>query len=105
MEANKDAALHYVELAEKAILADDNERAIRYLNKSIDLFPIHKAKDLLERLTNSTTHSKNNDKAHESTSSSSHHHATTNSTSSHARHRTTSISSNDYTPEEVEAVR
>ncbi|CAF3401923.1 unnamed protein product [Rotaria sp. Silwood1] len=106
MEANKDAALHYIELAEKAFLANDNERAVRYLNKSIDLFPTHKAKDLLEKMNNSTSHSKHHDKTHESTSSSSHHdHTTTNGTTSHARHRTTSTSSNDYTSEEAEAVR
>jgi hypothetical protein len=44
MEANKDAALHYLELAQKAILVDDNERAIRYINKSEDLFPTQRAK-------------------------------------------------------------
>jgi len=44
MEANKDAALHYLELAEKAILINDIERAVRYINKSEDLFPTQKAK-------------------------------------------------------------
>lgn len=44
MEANKDAAYHYIELAEKAILSNDNERALRYLNKSESLFPTQKAK-------------------------------------------------------------
>ncbi|CAF0840826.1 unnamed protein product [Rotaria sordida] len=106
MEANKEAALHYLELAEKAILINDNERAVRYLNKSIDLFPTHKAKDLLERMNNSTFDSKNNNKTHESNSSSSNHdHTMTNGTSSHTKHRTTSTSNNDYTSEEVDAVR
>ena len=44
MEANKDSAFHYIELAERAILANENERALRYLNKSEDLFPTQKAK-------------------------------------------------------------
>jgi len=44
MEANKDAALHYLELAEKAILVNENARAIRYINKSEELFPTQKAK-------------------------------------------------------------
>ncbi len=44
MEANKDSALHYLELAEKAINNQDIERAIRYINKSEDLFPTQKAK-------------------------------------------------------------
>jgi hypothetical protein len=44
MEANKDSAIHYIELAEKAILANDNERALRYLTKSENLFPTEKAK-------------------------------------------------------------
>jgi hypothetical protein len=44
MEANKDAALHYIELAERAIQAHDSERATRYLKKSEDLFPTKKAK-------------------------------------------------------------
>jgi len=44
MEANKDAAMHYLELAEKAIRVDDIERAVRYINKSEDLFPTQKAK-------------------------------------------------------------
>ncbi|CAF3659782.1 unnamed protein product [Rotaria socialis] len=105
MEANKDASLHYLELAEKAIHDNDYERAIRYLNKSIDLFPTHKAKDLLERMKNSTSHSTNNDKTHESTSSSNNDHSTTNGNSSHARHKTTSTSNNEYSAEEVEAVR
>ncbi|CAF4609744.1 unnamed protein product [Rotaria socialis] len=105
MEANKDASLHYLELAEKAIHDNDYERAIRYLNKSIDLFPTHKAKDLLERMKNSTSHSANNDKTHESTSSSNNDHSTTNGNSSHARHKTTSTSNNEYSAEEVEAVR
>jgi DnaJ family protein B protein 12 len=106
MEANKDAALHYIELAEKAILVDDIERAVRYINKSEDLFPTKKAKDLLERIKNSTFQSGNNNKNHESTSTSSNYdHTTTNGTSSHTKHRTTSGSTGDYTPEEVEAVR
>jgi hypothetical protein len=46
MEANKDSALHYIELAEKAILSNDNERALRYLTKSENLFPTEKAKGL-----------------------------------------------------------
>ena len=49
MEANKDAALHYIELAERAILANDNERALRYLNKSESLFPTEKAKGKTHR--------------------------------------------------------
>jgi len=106
MEANKDAALHYLELAEKAILVDDTERAIRYINKSEDLFPTQKAKNLLERIKNSTFQSTNKSRTHESTSTSSdHNHPTTNGTASHTRHRTTSSSTGDYTPEEVEAVR
>ena len=44
MEANKDSALHYIELAEKAVLDNDNQRALRYLRKSEDLFPTQKAK-------------------------------------------------------------
>ena len=44
MEANRDSALHYLELAEKAILVDDIERAVRYINKSEDLYPTQKAK-------------------------------------------------------------
>jgi hypothetical protein len=44
MEANRDAALHCLELAEKAILIDDIERAVRYINRSQDLFPLQKAK-------------------------------------------------------------
>lgn len=43
MEANKDAALHYLELAERALLTNDNARAMRYINKSEDLFPTQKA--------------------------------------------------------------
>lgn len=54
MEANKDAALHYIELAEKAIHANDNERAIRYLNKSQDLFPTQKAKGRCDYFLNLT---------------------------------------------------
>ena len=50
MEANKDAAYHYIELAEKAILSNDNERALRYLNKSETLFPTQKAKGKLNFL-------------------------------------------------------
>ena len=46
MEANKDSAFHYIELAEGAILANENERALRYLNKSESLFPTEKAKGL-----------------------------------------------------------
>lgn len=46
MEANKDSALHYIELAERAILDNDNQRALRYLKKSEDLFPTQKAKGL-----------------------------------------------------------
>ena len=44
MEANKDAALNYIELAEKAIRADDHERAVRHLTKAESLFPTSKAK-------------------------------------------------------------
>jgi hypothetical protein len=46
MEANKDSAFHYIELAESAILANENERALRYLTKSENLFPTQKAKGL-----------------------------------------------------------
>jgi len=105
MDANKDAALHYLELAEKAILVNDTERAIRLINKSEDLFPTRKAKDLLERIKNSTFQSTDKSRAHESSSTSSHHQPTTNGTESHTRQRTTSSSTGDYTPEEVEAVR
>ncbi|UJR16168.1 hypothetical protein I4U23_003078 [Adineta vaga] len=102
MEANKDAALHYLELAEKAVLTNENARAIRYINKSEDLFPTQRAKDLRERIKNSTHTSK----THESTTTSSNHdHTNTNGTSSHTRHRTNSTTANDYTSEEVEAVR
>lgn len=103
MEANKDSALHYLELAEKAIHADDVERAIRFINKSEDLFPTQKAKDLLEKIKNSTYQSGNKSRTQESTTN--HEHSTTNGTSTHARHRTTSGSTGDYTAEEVEAVR
>jgi DnaJ family protein B protein 12 len=112
MEANKDSALHYIELAEKAILANDNERALRYLTKSENLFPTEKAKDLIERLMYANSHStsSSNNKTYESESSSSNHEqTTTNGASSSTRHRTTtnanSTSSSDYTPEEAEAVR
>ena len=44
MEANRDAALNYIELAQKAILTNDNERALRYLTKSESLFPTQAAK-------------------------------------------------------------
>ena len=44
MEANREAALHYLELAEKAIRTDEIERAIRFINKSEDLYPTKKAK-------------------------------------------------------------
>ena len=44
MEANRDAALNYIELAQKAILNNDNERALRYLTKSETLFPTQTAK-------------------------------------------------------------
>ncbi|UJR30351.1 hypothetical protein I4U23_017886 [Adineta vaga] len=115
MEANKDSALHYIELAETAILANDNERALRYLNKSESLFPTQKAKDLIERLMYANSHStsssssKANHRTHESASSANHDQATTNGNASHARQRTTTnsntTSSNDYTSEEVDAVR
>lgn len=44
MEANKDAAFNYIELAEKAIKVEDYERASRLLNKAESLFPTQKAK-------------------------------------------------------------
>ena len=44
MEANRDAALHYLELAERAIHTGDKARALRYINKSEELFPTQKAK-------------------------------------------------------------
>ena len=44
MEANKDSALHYIDLAEKAIQVNDTERAVRYIKKSEALFPTQKAK-------------------------------------------------------------
>lgn len=120
MEANKDSAIHYIELAERAILDNDNERALKYLTKSENLFPTQKAKDLIERLmysnSYSTSSSSNNNHNHNHGSSSTNAHSeqsssstTTNGTSSHARHRTTttnnSHSSTDYTSEEAEAVR
>lgn len=46
MEANRDSALHYLELAEKAIHVNDVERAVRYINKSEDLYPTQKAKGI-----------------------------------------------------------
>ena len=54
MEANKDSAFHYVELAERAILANENERALRYLNKAEDLFPTQKAKGNSLRFVNAS---------------------------------------------------
>ena len=130
MEANKDAAIHYIELAEKAILANDHERALRYLNKSESLFPTQKAKgkrrrtnlverridfrsDLIERLmhTNSySSSSKHQPKSEDQPSAS----PTSNGASSTTRQRSHANSSStnsqpspssDYTPEEVEAVR
>jgi DnaJ family protein B protein 12 len=112
MEANRDSALHYIDLAEKAILANDNERALRYLTKSEDLFPTEKAKDLIERLMYANSHStsSSNNKNYESASNSSNYEqTTTNGPSSSTRQRTTtntnSTSSSDYTSEEAEAVR
>jgi len=60
-------------------------------------------KELLEQIKDSTFQSTNNNRTHESTSN--YDHTTTNGTSSHTKHRTTSTSTGDYTPEEVEAVR
>jgi len=118
MEANKDAAFHYIELAEKAILANDNERALRYLNKSESLFPTQKAKDLIERLMHTNSYSSSRqEKSEDQPSSNSHSNhssssTTTNGTSSTTRQRShanttshSSSSSTDYTPEEAEAVR
>ena len=44
MEANRDSALNYIELAETAIRSNDRERAARYLSKAEALFPTRKAK-------------------------------------------------------------
>lgn len=124
MEANKDAALHYLELAEKAIQVNDIERAVRCIKKSEDLFPTQKAKsispmieiqsfeysilDLLERIEKSSFEPPNKNRSEESTTTSSNHdHPTSNGTSSQTRHRATSSSASaaDYTAEEAEAVR
>jgi hypothetical protein len=44
MEANRDSALHYLDLAEKALNVDEIERSIRYIKKSEELYPTQKAK-------------------------------------------------------------
>ncbi|CAF0952896.1 unnamed protein product [Didymodactylos carnosus] len=112
MEANKAESLRCIELAQKAILIGDHDRAIRFLSKSVDLYPTQTAKDLLERLmyTNSSSFS-NNDTDQPQTNGHSSNTTTrqrTSSTKSHTNAHTTnthSTTSNDYTSEEVEAVR
>ncbi|CAF1017162.1 unnamed protein product [Adineta ricciae] len=105
MEANKDAALHYLELAERALLTNDNARAMRYINKSEDLFPTQKAQDLRDQIKHRATHSSNNSTTNESnTTSSNHDRANTNHNSSHTRHRTNSKTTEDFTSEE-EAIK
>ena len=130
MEANKDAAFHYIELAEKAILANDNERALRYLNKSERLFPTQKAKgksslnfvrrgnewkfhsDLLERLmhtnsySSSTSHQKSEDQSTSNNHTNNHsNHSSTTRQRSNTNTTSQTSPSSDYTAEEAAAVR
>jgi hypothetical protein len=49
MEANRDAALNYIELAEEAIRDDEYERALKYLTKAESLYPTQQAKSKVER--------------------------------------------------------
>ncbi|EFA84686.1 DnaJ-like protein [Heterostelium album PN500] len=48
MEGNKDEALRCIEIAMKRIGEGNKEGAIKFLNKSIALYPTSKARDLLE---------------------------------------------------------
>ena len=47
MEGNKDEATKCCLLAEKFIRAGHNEKAVKFLNKSIRLFPTEKAEGML----------------------------------------------------------
>ncbi|CAF0920790.1 unnamed protein product [Didymodactylos carnosus] len=115
MEANKAEGLRCIELAEKAILTGDHDRAIRFLSKSLELYPTQNAKDLLERLMYTNTQSSSNNDTdqpqtnghgtsstttRQRTSSTRSHPNTHNNTNTHS-----TTTSNDYTSEEVEAVR
>ncbi|XP_064633473.1 dnaJ homolog subfamily B member 14-like isoform X2 [Lineus longissimus] len=51
MEGNRDESEKCYKLALKYIQAGDNDKAIRFLEKAERLYPSHKAKDLLNRLS------------------------------------------------------
>lgn len=55
MEGNKDEALKCCHLAEKLLRTGHTEKAVKFLNKSIKLFPTSKAEELLKEISQNGT--------------------------------------------------
>jgi len=105
MEANREAALKYIELAEKAIRTNDRQRALKFLNKSESLYPTAKAKELLERISSSDFSSKRKSSENLSENDEEEKAKTTNSSTRHRANSNNTTTTNDFTTEEAEAVR
>ncbi|XP_046364977.1 dnaJ homolog subfamily B member 14-like [Haliotis rufescens] len=52
MDGNKDESIRCVNIAQKYIAVGENEKAIKFLNKALRLYPLEKAKVLLNDLQN-----------------------------------------------------
>ncbi|XP_043917067.1 dnaJ homolog subfamily B member 14 [Protopterus annectens] len=100
MEGNRDEAERCIAIARKALGAGDREKAIRFLQKAEKLFPLEKAKVLLNVLTkNGSTASKGPNVRTANSSEESSPKDTKSSDKSAAEERT-----KDYTAEDLEGV-
>ncbi|CAH1794057.1 unnamed protein product [Owenia fusiformis] len=64
MEGNKDESERCLEIAIKYIMGGDRNKAVKFLNKALKLYPLPKAKDLLEQLNNTANSSTANKDKH-----------------------------------------
>jgi len=97
MEGNKDEALKCCHLAEKLLRTGHQEKAAKFLNKSIRLFPTQKAEELLKEISSGTSNS--SPTPDETT------HRRRKSTNREAEASSDTPVEKDYTPEQVSEVK
>jgi DnaJ family protein B protein 12 len=103
MEVNKDEALRSLEIARNKLASGNITVAIKFAQKSINLYPTPEAQDFLRRVENSKTTTQTNGKEND-------HYKTTSPTppsspSSSSREHKQGRQTREYTKEQADAVK
>ncbi|XP_039273142.1 dnaJ homolog subfamily B member 12-like [Styela clava] len=106
MDGNKDDALKCIRIATNALRNGNEGKAIKFLKKSIQLFPTKEANEILKKLTEQRTTN-----GHPKTNGSAHGYGTFNQEQKNTKPTKENTESenanleNDYTPEQYDAVK